>query len=132
LIAANANKASNFSNAFDSPNYTLNKQALAIINDSITPNSNRSTFSANQPGYCDLDVNRKAVGGRCSSSIDLTAEITAANQTVKVNKYFGNAHTIDRGDGTAISNHTADTTHTYATTGDYIITLSLATNKWSF
>jgi hypothetical protein len=28
--------------------------------------------------------------------IQLTAEITVPNQTVKINKYFANNHTIDR------------------------------------
>ena len=30
------------------------------------------------------------------SDITLTAEITAANQTVTINKYFTNTHTINR------------------------------------
>jgi len=49
-----------------------------------------------------------------TSQIELTAEITAAGQTVTVNKYFANAHTIDRGDGTASADLTADTTYTYS------------------
>ena len=67
-------------------------------------------------------------------SIQLTAEITAANQTVTVNKYFANAHTIDWGDGTPVTTLSANTLHTYATTGSYTITLAFTggAGRWTF
>ena len=68
------------------------------------------------------------------SDIQLTAEITAANQTVRINKYFANAYTVDRGDGSPVTELTADTTHSYTTTGEYQITLSLTgtATRWTF
>jgi hypothetical protein len=39
----------NFIDVFNSPSYTLNRNAADIINGGATPDSNRSTFSANQP-----------------------------------------------------------------------------------
>ncbi len=64
--------------------------------------------------------------------IVLEATSTEANQTLKINKYFANAYTVDRWDGTTW-NLTADITHTYATAGTYPITLSLSwADRWTF
>ena len=87
-----------------------------------------------------MDDNRKVTPGTCTPnyidpiSIQLTAEITAANQTVTVNKYFANAHTIDWGDGTPITTLTSDTLHIYATTGTRTITLTFTggDSRWVF
>ena len=69
-----------------------------------------------------------------NGDIQLTAEITAANQTVKINNYFTNTYSVDRGDGSPVVALTADTTHTYTTTGEYQITLSLTgtATRWTF
>ena len=100
-----------------------------------------ATFSSNQPGLCDIHDNRKVdpmapctptIAG--PSDIQLTAIITAPGQFVTVNKYFANAYTVSRGDGTARADLTSDTTHTYASTGTYVITLSLTggATRWKF
>jgi hypothetical protein len=58
LDATNANKAYNFTNAFNSPSYTLDRHAADIINGGATPNTDRNTFSDNQPGRCTVAANR--------------------------------------------------------------------------
>ncbi len=40
---------------------------------------------------------------------------TEINQTLRINKYFANAYTVDWGDESEIEVITADTTHTYTT-----------------
>ena len=90
----------NFLNAFNSPLYSLNKDAVDIINGAADPYFATNAFSANQPGTCDIHANRKVLSGSCmqsfASQIRLTAEITAPGQTVRVNKYFANAFSVDR------------------------------------
>ena len=68
------------------------------------------------------------------TEIELTADITAPGQTVTVNKYFANAYTIDRGDGTPKADLTADTLHTYTNAGSYTITLAFTggEKRWTF
>ena len=133
------NKSSyNFENAFNSPSFTLNRDAADIINGAATPNTDRNTFSDNQPGLCDIDDNRKQTPGTCTPSaasrIELKTYITVPGQTVTVNKYFANAHTINRGDGTTSTDLTADTTHTYTGAGIYFITLAFTggADRWTF
>jgi hypothetical protein len=45
---------SSFSHAFSSPNYTIDRDASAIINGCATPSPKRWAFSPNQPGYSSL------------------------------------------------------------------------------
>ena len=67
-----------------------------------------------------------------NKDIILEATATESGQTLKINKYFKNAYTVDWGDGTTW-NLTADTRHTYGMASGYIITLSLSwANKWTF
>ena len=140
FTGSQASQINNFQNAFNSSSYTINRNAADIINGGATPDTDRNTFSDNQPGLCFVDDNRKVTPGTCTpnyvdpTSIQLTAELTLANQLVTVNKYFANAHTIDWGDGTATANLTANTTHTYTTSGTYTITLALTgiANRWTF
>ena len=65
--------------------------------------------------------------------IVLQATATEANQTLKINKYFANAYTVDRWDGTTGA-LTADTVHTYDAEWTYDIILSLAwwVDRWKF
>jgi PKD repeat protein len=69
-----------------------------------------------------------------TGTIELTAEISSANQTVTLNKYFANAFRVDRGDGSAVQNVTAAITHTYTGAGTYTITLTntAANRQWTF
>jgi surface protein len=95
----------NFRNAFNSPLYTLNRNAANIINGGTTPNLNMATFSSNQPGLCDVDDNWKAdPSAPCTPSlpgavkptdIQITAEITSSGQTVTINKYFTNTYSVN-------------------------------------
>lgn len=91
--------------------------------------------------YGDKEIKKIMYGGReirpeppIIDYIELKAVVTAANQTVKVNKYFANAHNIDWWDGSPVANHTADTTHTYSAAGTYKIKLTLAwwATRWTF
>jgi len=68
------------------------------------------------------------------SDIQLTVITTGANQTVTVNRYFSNAHTINWGDGSPTVNHTAGATKTYTGAGTYTITLALtgSATRWTF
>ena len=66
-----------------------------------------------------------------NKDIVIEATSTAANQTLKINKYFSNAYTVDWWDGTTW-NLTADTTHEYSTPWTYPITLSTTANRWTF
>jgi hypothetical protein len=52
LDQAQASQTSNFSNAFNSPSYTLNRSVPLIVSGIATPNTNRATFSNNQPDRC--------------------------------------------------------------------------------
>ena len=67
------------------------------------------------------------------SDIQLTAVIIATGQTVRVNSYFTNNHTINRGDGTPTVALDQDRTRSYSP-GTYTITLSLAggATRWTF
>ena len=67
-----------------------------------------------------------------NKDIVLQATSTEANQTLKINKYFKNAYTVDWGDGTPVTGLTADTTHTYSVASGYIITLSTTADRWTF
>ena len=67
-----------------------------------------------------------------SKDIILEATSTEANQTLKINKYFNNAYTVDWGDGTPVTGLTADTTHTYFIPWTYTIILSTTANRWTF
>jgi surface protein len=58
-ISAILNGSNNFTNAFNSPNYTLNRNVINIINGNNSPSSDRNTFSNNQPGVCGVHDNWK-------------------------------------------------------------------------
>jgi surface protein len=73
-----------------------------------------------------------SITGAASDDIILTAVITASNQTVGVNKYFTNVHTVDWGDGSPVEDVTANITHTYAATGTYTVTLASALTGQGF
>jgi hypothetical protein len=57
LDAVNASWNYNFYQAFYSPAHTLDRDAQDIINGCAAPNSDRNTFSSNQPGYGSLPTN---------------------------------------------------------------------------
>jgi len=141
LTQAQADGANNFLNAFNSTGYTINRNAADIINGNPTPNTARSTFSCNQPGLSSAIAANRKVSSTCATppvpnagDIQLTVVTTGANQTVRVNKYFANAHTIDWGDGTPTTGLTATANKTYASSGTYIITLALTggATRWTF
>ena len=68
-----------------------------------------------------------------NKDIVLEATSTAANQTLKINKYFANAYTVDWWDGSPVQNLASDTTHTYSIASGYTITLSLSwAGRWTF
>ena len=67
-----------------------------------------------------------------SKNIVLQATATEAGQTLKINKYFKNAYTVDWWDGSPIETVSADKTHTYTWTWTYNIILSPATDRWTF
>ena len=58
------------------------------------------------------------------SNIELTVIIDDFNQTVTINKYFANLHTVNRGDGNPIVELSSSITHTYTTPGTYTIIFS--------
>jgi len=102
LTGGQANRSDVFLNAFNSPNYTINKNAAALINSGINPNVNRATFSANQPGLCAVHDNWKASPGvTCTpvlntTNIQLTVVTTATDRTIRLNKYFANNFAVNR------------------------------------
>ena len=65
--------------------------------------------------------------------IVIQATATAANQTLKINKYFANAYIVDRWDGTTWD-LMEDTIHTYENKWTYNIILSLTwwASRWKF
>ena len=68
-----------------------------------------------------------------SKDIIIEATATESNQTLKINKYFANAYTVDRWDGSPVAKLTADTTHPYGIASGYTITLSLSwADRWTF
>ena len=67
-----------------------------------------------------------------SKDIVLEATSTASNQTLKINKYFANAYTVDRWDGSLTQDLTGDTVHTYSVASGYTITLSTTADRWTF
>ena len=73
------------------------------------------TINESQTLYAQWNVNKDIV---------LEATATSVNQTLKINKYFANAYTVDRWDGNPVQNLTANTTHTYTSAGTYNIILS--------
>jgi hypothetical protein len=90
------NNRDSFSNAFNSPNYTLNRNANDIISGIDDPPNDRNTFSDNQPGLCNIHKNWKVDYFGCSdTNIQLTVVITTARQTVRLNNYFANAFVVD-------------------------------------
>ncbi|MDR0594020.1 MAG: hypothetical protein LBG60_12340, partial [Bifidobacteriaceae bacterium] len=60
LSQADASQQENFVSAFNSPTVFTGTDAEAIIGGCATPVSKRSTFSAVQPGYADVDPNWQA------------------------------------------------------------------------
>jgi len=68
------------------------------------------------------------------SRIELTVVVTVPGQVVKINKYFANAYSVNRGDGTTTNNLTSDTSKAYAQAGTYTVMLTLAdgANRWTF
>jgi len=60
--------------------------------------------------------------------------ITAANQTVRVNKYFANNFTVNRGDGSSVVTlTTTGATKTYTSPGTYFIRLQPSgATGWTF
>ena len=56
--------------------------------------------------------------------IDIEAVATATKKTLKINKYFANAYTVNRWDGSPEEIVSEDKTHTYTWVWKYIITLS--------
>ena len=69
-----------------------------------------------------------------NKDIILEATSTEANQTLKINKYFANAYTVDRWDGSPVENLTEATGHVYSVISGYTITLSLTggASRWTF
>ena len=71
LDSTNVNKSNVFSNAFNSPSYTLNRSVPLIVSGIATPNTNRATFSDNQPDRCAVDANWLV--GPCTYTIDINS-----------------------------------------------------------
>ena len=123
LNSTDVNKTESFQYAFNSTGYTINRNAADIINGAATPSNNRGVFSNNQPGTCDIPANWKVTTSGCSpalavanpSEIQLTVVTTGANQTIRLNKYFSNAFSVNRGDSTSSGNFLTEMTKTYAT-----------------
>ena len=69
-----------------------------------------------------------------SKDIVIEATATAADRTLRINKYFANAYTVSRCDGCEISTLSSDTIHTYEEPWTYTITLSLTgwADRWTF
>ena len=134
------NPSNALAHAFDSPDYTLNRNAGDIIGGVATPSVPRWTFSANQPGTCGIHEHRRVVPGTCvpaTTDIQLVVVATGATtatRNVGLSKYFSNAYTVNRGDGTAVVPVTGNIVKTYAQSGTYTITLSLASGaqRWTF
>jgi len=121
----------NFLNAFNSPSYTLNRNASDIINGAADPYFAINAFSANQPGTCEVHENWRVSSG-CSHPLPLMTDMylkvitTGPNQTVRINKYFANAFMVNRGDGSpSITLTTTGVTKTYTQSGTYTIALTL-------
>ena len=205
-LVLSSNSFDSYYHAFDSPNYTLNRNVSDLVAwISVSPDSySEYVFSDNQPwrcgvhkywlvtpvSTCDLIVTFDANGWDEISSISandgwkiilpkatregyrliwwyeswyennvtiawslytvtgnktlyakwmdlksivLEATATAADRTLRINKYFANAYTVDRWDGN-IQNLTGDTIHPYTTAWTYNITLSLtwSATRWRF
>jgi len=68
-----------------------------------------------------------------SKNIVLQATATEAGQTLKINKYFANAYTVDWWDGSPIEIVSSNKEHPYGIASGYTITLSLSwAGRWTF
>jgi len=65
--------------------------------------------------YINSDADSVEVFKITEDMIVIETTSTEINQTLRINKYFANAYTVDWGDGSEIEVITADTTHTYTT-----------------
>ena len=69
-----------------------------------------------------------------NKDIILEATSTAADQTLRINKYFANVYTVDWWDGSPVETVSSNKTHTYSVASGYTITLSLtgSASRWTF
>ena len=69
-----------------------------------------------------------------NKDIVIQATSTAANKKIRINKYFANAHIVDRWDGSPVEVVSADRTHTYTWAWTYEIRLSFTwwVDRWMF
>jgi hypothetical protein len=86
LDVTNASQLNNFFNAFYSPSYTLDRDAALIINGCATPNTDRNTFSDNQPGICIIDSNWKTTATACPYVVLPNSTDTNTINTTFINK----------------------------------------------
>jgi len=69
-----ATKSNWYKNAFNSPNYTINRNVSDLVADISTPSSDMDTFSDNQPWRCGAPSNWLVnVPTQCPSTITITA-----------------------------------------------------------
>jgi hypothetical protein len=129
LNQTNLNRANVFSYTFYGNTATGSVTEADIPQLALNPSSVRGTFANTNLSTNSTNYNWGFI--EIVFDIQLTAVISEVGQTVKLNKYFSNAFTVDWGDGSTVQSAAA-ITHTYTGAGTYTITLSKATERWTF
>ena len=80
-----------YENAFNSPNYTLNKSVSDLLSWIATPTYDRNTFSDNQPWRCGVDANWLVNNNGCSIIYDYNWWWEQAFQLYKADATWVNA-----------------------------------------
>ena len=83
LISIVYNKSNGYTNAFNSPNYTLNRNVSDLVSWITALSNDRNTFSDNQPWRCGVHPNWLVSANSCSITYNSNWWSTISNPTIK-------------------------------------------------
>ena len=136
IFQADDEQESDFTEYQDDENTSNISVDLTDITESELENESENQDEGESEESLKLEKNQESILMNVvpTNPMDIIIEATAteSNQTLKINKYFANAYTVDWWDGSPVETVSSDKTHTYSVASGYIIILSTTADRWTF